>query len=498
MVVVVDYGSQYTRLLLRLVRKLGNYSEVLPPAAKPSGKVDAVILSGGPRSVYEKGAPTFPEWLKDMDVPVLGVCYGMQLLSKELGGQVKKGRAEYGKAFVRKTKDDPLLEGLPNEFQVWMSHADEVIKPPNGFEILGVSDSGVISIIRKGKVAALQFHLEVHHTCCGELLMENFLRKVANLEIDWKMGEVVTKKIEWIKEVVGNERVIGAVSGGVDSTVAAVLTSRAVGDNFLGIFVDHGLLRKNERKEVEKALKELGVNFITVDASQIFMNRLKGIIDPEEKRKIIGKTFIDVFEEEAKKHKADWLLQGTIYSDVIESGGGHGASKIKSHHNVGGLPERMNLKLLEPLRDLFKDEVREVGKLLGIPEKLIGRHPFPGPGLAVRIPGEVTPEKIRILQEVDDIYIRTLRESGWYEKIWQAFAILLPVKTTGVKGDERDYGLAVSLRAVWSREGMTAEWAKIPHEVLDEISRRILKEVSEVTRVLFDISSKPPATIEWE
>jgi len=495
---VIDYGSQYTRLLLRAIRKLGYYSELLSPYEKPEVMPDAIVLSGGPMSVYQDEAPKLPKWVLEADVPTLGVCYGMQLLAKELGGVVKRGKAEYGKTFVEVLRDDPLFDGVKKKFQVWMSHGDEVTEAPKGFEVLSKSSSGVVSVMRKGKIVAFQFHPEVHHTQYGEILLENFFSKIAKLEKDWKVENVLENMMNEIKEKTKGKRVIGAVSGGVDSTVAAVLTSKAVGERFLGVFVDHGLLRKNERATVEKTLKDLGVNFKVVDASGIFLERLKGVTDSEEKRKIIGKTFIDVFEREAKNWKAKWLLQGTIYSDVIESGSGGRASKIKSHHNVGGLPERLNLKLLEPFRYLFKDEVREIGKMLGLPNGIVNRHPFPGPGLAVRIPGEVTKEKVRILQDVDEIFIDVLRKTGWYEKVWQAFSILLPVRTTGVKGDERDYGYAVVLRAVWSREGMTAEWVKFPSEVLEEASTAILSNVKEVTRVLYDISNKPPATIEWE
>ncbi len=498
MVLIVDYGSQYTRLLLRTIRELGYRSQIVSPGDDiPEVIPDAIVLSGGPRSVYEPDSPKLPAWIRNSDVPILGICYGMQILAKEMGGKVIRGKAEYGRTELRVLREGGLFENVPREFTVWMSHSDEVIEPPNGFEVLAVSESGVISAMKKDRILALQFHPEVHHTCCGKRILDNFFKNIAGLNRDWNVLGLIEEKIERIKNEVSGGRVIGAVSGGVDSTVASVLVSKAIGDNFQAVFVDHGLLREGEGEEVREILENLGVNFKFVDASELFLNRLRDVEDPEIKRRIIGETFIEVFETEARRFKAHYLLQGTIHSDVVESGVG-GSSRIKSHHNVAGLPEKMGLKLLEPLRDLFKDEVRELGKALGIPDDILGRHPFPGPGLAVRIPGKVTEEKLSMLRKADAIFIDVLRSRGLYDEIWQAFAVLLPVKTTGVKGDRRDYGYAVALRAVKSREGMTASWARLPHEVLEEVSRRILSEVNGITRVLYDISDKPPATIEWE
>jgi len=501
LVLVVDYGSQYSRLITRRIRENEVYSEVVFPDDKVDlSKVDAVILSGGPRSVYEEDAPKLPEWFQEYKGPVLAICYGMQLIVKELGGEVRRGRGEYGRTLVELSRD-PIFEGIPEKVHVWMSHGDEVVRLPEGFHPIAVSETGVIAAATDGKrFWLLQFHPEVHHTEYGDRMISNFLFNVCKLEKNWKIGDLVEEKIRHIKETIGNKKAILALSGGVDSSVAAVLVHRAIGKNLVCVFVDHGLLRKNEREEVERVFKEhFDMNLVVVDARKRFLEKLRGVTDPEKKRKIIGEEFIRVFEEEAKKHDVEFLVQGTIYSDVIESAAsGKTTAKIKSHHNVGGLPEKMNLKLVEPLRDLFKDEVRKVGTYLGIPDRIINRHPFPGPGLAVRVLGEVTEEKLEILREADYIFIETLRKHDYYDKVWQAFAVLLPIKSVGVKGDARAYEYVVALRAVNSVEGMTADWSRIPHDILDEAARRITREVKGVGRVVYDITSKPPATIEWE
>jgi GMP synthase (glutamine-hydrolysing) len=505
-IVVLNFGSQYVQLIARRVRELNVYSEILPwdtpleeiIKRKPKG----IIFSGGPASVYAKDAPLPPEGIYELGIPILGICYGLQVMAHQLGGKVAPAdKHEYGRATLRVLKEDKLFKGLPKEFQVWMSHADKVTELPPGFEVLAVSDNAPYAVIadqRRG-FYGVQFHPEVTHSQYGTQIIANFVFEIAKAQKNWFMENFVEEQIEKIRQQVGDKKVIAALSGGVDSTVAAVLTYKAIGDNLIPIFIDHGLLREGEREEVERNLKGLGLPLRVVDASEIFLSRLEGVEDPEEKRKIIGHTFIEVFEREARKYEGvEFLLQGTLYPDVIESAGVKGAAKIKSHHNVGGLPERMNLKLLEPLRELFKDEVRKLGRLLGIPRELLGRHPFPGPGLAIRILGPVTREDLNLLRKADRIFIEELKRWGLYDKVWQAFAVLLPVKTVGVMGDVRTYERVVALRAVDSADGMTADWSKLPYEFLDHVMRRIINEVRGINRVVYDITSKPPGTIEWE
>jgi len=505
-IVVINFGSQYVQLIARRVRELNVYSEILPwdtpieeiLKREPKG----VIFSGGPASVYAKDAPLPSEEIYKTSLPILGICYGLQVLAHQLGGKVAPAdKHEYGRATLKVLKEDKIFKGLPKEFQVWMSHADKVVELPEGFETLAVSDNAPHAAVAdlNRNYYGVQFHPEVTHTQYGTDIIANFVFEVCRAEKNWFMENFVEEQIKKIRETVGNKKVIAALSGGVDSTVAAVLTYKAIGDQLIPIFIDHGLLREGEREEVERALKGLGLPLRVIDASEIFLSRLEGVEDPEEKRKIIGHTFIEVFEREAKKYPdVEFLLQGTLYPDVIESAGVKGAAKIKSHHNVGGLPERMNLKLLEPLRELFKDEVRRLGKILGIPDEILQRHPFPGPGLAIRILGPVTREDLNLLRKADKIFIEELKRWGLYNKVWQAFAVLLPVKTVGVMGDVRTYERVVALRAVDSSDGMTADWSRLPYDFLDHVMRRIINEVRGINRVIYDITSKPPGTIEWE
>ncbi|AKI97064.1 glutamine-hydrolyzing GMP synthase [Kosmotoga pacifica] len=503
-ILVVDYGSQYTRLIARRLRELGVYSEVVHHSDDVETEdLMGVILSGGPRSVTSKGAPSLPTWLREVDVPILGICYGMQLLVKEFGGLVEKTEtAEYGRTEVIVKKPASIFEGISERLNVWMSHGDSVVKVPEGFEVIAVTENDIPAALSSldGMIWTLQFHPEVKHTEMGMEIINNFLFNICHADRNWTIEDFLERKVEEIREEVGDGKAILGLSGGVDSSVAAVLVHKAIGDRLINIFVDHGLLRLHEEKEVPMVFKDkLGLNLDVVRAKDRFLKRLQGVTDPEEKRKIIGEEFIRVFEEEAEKLGGRFLVQGTIYSDVIESAAsGKETAKIKSHHNVGGLPERMNLKIIEPLRYLFKDEVRRLGELLGIPGEILYRHPFPGPGLGIRIIGEVTEDKLRILKEADAIFIELLKESGWYEKVWQAFAVLLDLKTVGVVGDERAYEYVIALRAVNSVEGMTADWSKLPYELLDEAARRICNRVKGAGRVVYDITSKPPATIEWE
>jgi len=505
-IVVINFGSQYVQLIARRVRELNVYSEILPwdtpieeiLKREPKG----VIFSGGPASVYAKDAPLPSEEIYKTGLPILGICYGLQVLAHQLGGKVAPAdKHEYGRATLKVLKEDKMFKGLPREFQVWMSHADKVVELPEGFETLAVSDNAPHAAVAdlNRNYYGVQFHPEVTHTQYGTDIIANFIFEVCKAEKNWFMENFVEEQIKKIRETVGNKKVIAALSGGVDSTVAAVLTYKAIGEQLIPIFIDHGLLREGEREEVERALKGLGLPLRVIDASEIFLSRLEGVEDPEEKRKIIGHTFIEVFEKEAKKYPdVEFLLQGTLYPDVIESAGVKGAAKIKSHHNVGGLPERMNLKLLEPLRELFKDEVRRLGKILGIPDEILQRHPFPGPGLAIRILGPVTRDDLNLLRKADKIFIEELKRWGLYNKVWQAFAVLLPVKTVGVMGDVRTYERVVALRAVDSSDGMTADWSRLPYDFLDHVMRRIINEVRGINRVVYDITSKPPGTIEWE
>ena len=507
-VVVLDFGSQFTQLIARRVRESRIYSEIVPfdTPIEEIRKLNpkALILSGGPSSVYDDEAPIASQEIIDMDIPILGICYGMQLLGYYFGAKIKAApKKEYGRAELTIVEDDALFDGFNGESTVWMSHADKIEELPQGFKKLGYTENSDFAAIRhiEKSIYGLQFHPEVAHTEKGSLIIENFVRKVSEIEGDWTTRVFIEESIKDIKKRVGNEKVLCAVSGGVDSTVMAVLLNRALGENVTCVFIDTGLLRLNEAEKTMKMFSEIdGMNVQLFERKENFYSALAGIGDPEDKRKAIGKTFIDVFNDiaaEFDEHK--FLAQGTLYPDVIESNPVKGPSEtIKSHHNVGGLPKDMKFELIEPFRELFKDEVRIVGREFGLSEEVIGRHPFPGPGLAIRCPGEVTESDLELLRSADDIFISELHKSGYYEKVWQAFAVLLPVKSVGVMGDKRTYSKVISLRSVTSVDGMTADWGRLPLELLSKISDRIINEVEGVNRVLYDISSKPPATIEWE
>jgi GMP synthase (glutamine-hydrolysing) len=510
-ILILDFGSQYTQLIARAVREANVYCEIIP-YYKPFSfdeSIKGIILSGSPFSVNDEKAPFVDVRQFNEHLPILAVCYGAQLTASQFGGRVEKSnKREYGRAQLQiQQQHDSLLEGISSRSQVWMSHGDSILTLPDSFEVLATTESIPVAAFRKrdanGKpLHALQFHPEVYHSTEGKKIIYNFLVNICGCKQDWTPGAFVHEAVESIKEQVGDGHVIMALSGGVDSTVAATLISRAIGERLHGIFVDNGVLRKNEFQQVLDTYKEIGLNVRGVDCKQIFYEALKGKADPEEKRKAIGKLFIDVFQREAASvasvTKIDFLGQGTIYPDVIESVSVHGPSAtIKSHHNVGGLPEKMHLKLIEPLKYLFKDEVRKVGLELEIPHEQLFRHPFPGPGLAIRILGEVTEEKVKLLQEADDIYVRGLKEHKLYASVWQAGSILLPIKSVGVMGDERTYEHTLALRAVTSVDGMTADWAHLPYDFLAHISNEIINNVRGINRVVYDISSKPPATIEW-
>ena len=508
-IAVLDYGSQYTGLIVRRLREQRVRSRLFPGTAGAADlrreKITAIVMSGGPNSVYEAGAPKCDPAIFDLGLPILGICYGAQLIARALGGEVSpSGVREYGRSVARRIgKSSPLLDGLPRQFDVWMSHGDRVTELPSDcLDILATEDCPHAGFcFPERNIYAIQFHPEVHHTPLGGEILENFLYKICDCQGDWVMSDFAGEAIRDTRKRVGKAKAVMGISGGVDSTVAAVLLSEALGDSLTCIFVDNGLLRKGE---FERVMSRYGNRFriIGVRAGERFLAALKGVTDPERKRKIIGRVFVEVFQEEARKIKGvKFLGQGTLYPDVIESSGGYGsggAAVIKSHHNVGGLPEKMGLKLLEPLRELFKDEVRELGGALGIPEDELRRHPFPGPGLAVRIMGEVTPERVALLQEVDAIVLEEIHSAGWYRKLWQAFAVLLSQTSVGVMGDQRTYESVAALRLVESEDGMTADWAEIPYGIIRRISRRVTNEVSGVNRVVYDVSSKPPATIEWE
>jgi GMP synthase (glutamine-hydrolysing) len=508
-ILILDFGSQYTQLIARAVREANVYCEIVP-FSKPveySPALKGIILSGSPFSVNDYNSPevNVPSLVKT--VPVLGICYGAQLTAKQFGGKVEKSnKREYGRAVLHLQKDDALLKNLTATSQVWMSHGDSILELPDEFELLATTDSIPVAAFKHKEnqlhqaLYGLQFHPEVYHSIEGKKILQNFLVNICKCSQDWTPAHFITDTIEALKKKIGSGQVVMAISGGVDSTVAATLISHAIGDNLHGIFVDNGVLRKDEFEKVLKTYKQLGLNVKGIDAKKEFYKKLKSKTDPEKKRKAIGKTFIEIFNEEAKHIKnVSFLGQGTIYPDVIESISVHGPSvTIKSHHNVGGLPKKMHLELVEPLRYLFKDEVRKVGLELGIPEEMINRHPFPGPGLAIRILGEVTEEKVNLLQQADDIYIKALKKHNLYATVWQAGAILLPVRSVGVMGDERTYEFTVALRAVTSVDGMTADWAHLPYDFLAHVSNEIINSVKGINRVVYDISSKPPATIEWE
>ena len=506
-IVVLDFGSQYTQIIARKLRESGVYSEIVPynesiediMARTPKG----IILSGGPASVYASDSYHPDSTIFDLGLPILGICYGMQLIAQHFGGSVIPATShEYGKAKLDIIVENEIFKDTQNGQIVWMSHGDRVESIPSGFEKIAISENSPYAAIAdtNRNIYAFQFHPEVYHSECGSKLLKNFAKYICGCESTWNMGSFAKEQIERVKKQVGNKKVLCAVSGGVDSSVVATLLFEAIGNQVIPVFVDNGLLRANEREQVETIFKSRGIDLITVDASEQFLTKLAGVTDPETKRKIIGETFIEVFDKEAKKHEGvEFLAQGTLYTDVIESVSVKGPSKtIKSHHNVGGLPDWMKFELVEPLREIFKDEVRELGLELGLPRNMINRHPFPGPGLAIRIMGDVNKPDLDLLRRADVILLDVLHSTGYYEKTWQAFTVLLNVKSVGVMGDNRTYDNTVCVRIVDATDGMTATFAHIPHEILETISRRIINEVDGINRVVYDISSKPPATIEWE
>ena len=506
-IIIIDFGSQYTKLIARKVRECRVYSEVVSCMGNLSGlnndgTLKGIILSGGPNSVYVKNEKKIADEILSYKVPILGICYGLHLLSHHFKGKVTGGKTrEFGRTKISSTAKTVIFDKIPSSINVWMSHGDFIEELPEEFKVTSRSENGLVSSFesKKDKIYAVQFHPEVNHTECGTQVLRNFLFGVCDIIRKWQMGSFVNEKIKEIRSQVGNEKAICAMSGGVDSAVAAYLVHKAIGKNLLCVHIDNGLMRKNESRDIVKYFRnKLNLKFI--DASGIFLGRLKGVIDPEKKRKIIGKTFIDVFQKFAKSAgKTKFLVQGTLYPDVIESSSFQGPSvTIKTHHNVGGLPKSLHMSLVEPFRELFKDEVREIGKLLKVPEEILERHPFPGPGLAVRILGAITKDKLELLREADYIYIEALKKHGLYNKIWQAFSVLLPVSTVGVMGDSRTYEKVIALRAVESVDGMTANWFHMPQELMEEISTNITNRVKGINRVVYDISNKPPSTIEWE
>ncbi len=510
MILIVDFGAQYSQLIARRVREANVYCEIIPYTSSidkiKEKNPNGIILSGGPASVYAENAPKISHEVFELGVPVLGICYGGQFIAQEFGGKVNRADfREYGKVKLDILSDEGLFKGVNQDTLCWMSHTDYIEKAPEGFEITAKSDTCPVGAMKNDekKIYAVQFHPEVEHTERGREILNNFLFNICKMPEDWTMGNFAEESVARIKAQVGDKKALCALSGGVDSSVAAVMVHKAIGSNLICVFVDHGLLRKDEGDQVEKVFKEkFNMNLIRVNAGERFLGKLAGVTEPEKKRKIIGEEFIRVFEEEKQKLKSefghiDYLVQGTIYPDVIESGTAT-ASVIKSHHNVGGLPEDVDFELLEPLRQLFKDEVRQVGRELGIPEEIVERQPFPGPGLAVRCLGEVTEEKLKIIREADFIFRDEIKKANLQNKIWQYFAALPNIRSVGVMGDERTYSHAIALRAVHSTDGMTSDWARIPYEVLEKVSNRIVNEVDNVNRIMYDITTKPPATIEFE
>ena len=517
-IVILDFGSQYTQLIARRIREQNVFSVVLPCTASiaeiRSQQPIGLILSGGPCSVYDADAPVADQGMLALGVPILGICYGLQFLTHHLGGKVRPAeKREYGPAQVSVVPGEEagsaLFAGLPPSLEVWMSHGDEALELPPGFRLMARTENAVAGIADPARrIWAVQFHPEVHHTPRGTELLRNFLFRICHAEPNWTAAQFIQSTVSAIREQVGDGHAICALSGGVDSSVAAVLVERAIGNRLTCVFVNNGVLRKNEFLQVQGTMREkLGLRVVAVDASDRFLARLAGVTDPESKRKIIGNEFIAVFDDQARLILEEqqgsagvaWLVQGTLYPDVIESSSVKGPSQtIKSHHNVGGLPATMKLKLIEPLRDLFKDEVRRIGRDLRMPAEILERQPFPGPGLAVRILGEVTPDRVKLLQEADDIVVREIKAAGLYQQIWQSFAVLLPVKSVGVMGDQRTYAYTCAIRAVHSEDGMTADWVPLPYALLKKISSRIVNEIHGINRVVYDITSKPPGTIEWE
>ncbi|PSM51964.1 GMP synthase (glutamine-hydrolyzing) [Campylobacter blaseri] len=506
-IVILDFGSQYTQLIARRLREQGVYAELIPfntslndiKAKEPKG----IILSGGPASVYAKDAYFSDEGIFELGIPILGICYGMQLIAHHFGASVVAAKEkEYGKAQIFFKKEHELFKDTKDGQVVWMSHSDKVENLPEGFEVIAYSENSEYCAYGddERKIYALQFHPEVAHSTFGNTILKNFAKYICKCESTWNMGSFAKLQSQKIKNLVGDDKVLCAVSGGVDSSVVAALLGSCIKDNLIVVFVDNGLLRKDEAKHVQETFKtRLGINLISIDASETFLSRLKGVTDPEQKRKIIGNTFIEIFDKEAAKHTdVKYLAQGTLYSDVIESSVAGASKTIKSHHNVGGLPKDMKFKLIEPLREIFKDEVRALGLELGLSRDLVFRHPFPGPGLAIRIMGEVTEDRLELLRKADVILRQELKSTGWYDKTWQAFCVLLNVHSVGVMGDNRTYENAVCLRVVDASDGMTASFSRLPYEFLENVSRRIINEVEGINRVVYDISSKPPATIEWE
>ena len=506
-VFVVDFGAQYAQLIARRVREARVYSEIVSHRITADEverrRPAAIILSGGPKSVHVGGAPSLDPRIYELGIPILGICYGCQLVAQQLGGTVARGdKGEYGRTRIRRIGESTLLDSLPESFDVWMSHFDAVSAAPPGFRVVASTEDAPMAAIEDAarRIYAVQYHPEVMHTEHGQILLQRFLHEIAGIDASWTMESVIESQVTAVREQVGNERAICGLSGGVDSAVAAALVHRAIGSRLTCVYVDTGLMRKDESDQVVETFKRnMGIELVHVDASREFFDKLRGVTDPEAKRKVIGETFVRVFE----KHTggitdAKFLVQGTLYPDVIESGGRDGSATIKSHHNVGGLPDDMTLQLCEPLRDLFKDEVRSVGTALGLPDEIVWRQPFPGPGLGVRIIGEVTPEKVAILQEADAIVREEIRAAGLERDIWQAFAVLADIRSVGVMGDERTYARPIIIRAVTSDDAMTADWARLPHELLARMSSRIVNEVDGINRVVYDVTSKPPGTIEWE